>query len=331
MHVTVEELPECESLLQGVLETVTQESPDGVVFLGDQHHNHALVRVEVMEFWYRWLAELATRTNVVLLVGNHDRPGDASAKGHALMAYKKIPGVEVVDSVSWSYVALQTAQNVLFAPYYADHAQFVKEVQYMASSSGDGDAIETLVCHATFDGAQYENGFFAPDGLDANLLPVQNIISGHIHSPATFGKVEYLGAPRWRIATDANVDRYLNLIEFENSLPARRKVFPTSKWCTPIESVDVTEATPWVGRWKWDNSVRHVTVTGTAEFVDSQKVLFASQERIRLRTTVTEHRVTVRESEGLQKALERFIGGYSGKYGTSSERLLQMARERINV
>jgi hypothetical protein len=42
-----------------------------------------------------------------------------------------------------------------------------------------------VVCHATFNGARYENGFYAKEALDPDAVPQKRIISGHIHTPAS--------------------------------------------------------------------------------------------------------------------------------------------------
>ena len=74
----------------------------------------------------------------------------------------------------------------------------------------------TVVCHQTFNGGQYDNGFYAKDGIDPNLVPQPMILSGHIHAPQSFGKVWYVGAPRWRTASDANVERAIWVVEHDD-------------------------------------------------------------------------------------------------------------------
>jgi hypothetical protein len=90
--------------------------------------------------------------------------------------------------------------GILFVPYVHDPAEFVQICQQYPEA-------KTVVCHQTFAGSYFENGFLTPDGVEPNLLPQEQVISGHVHSPQRIGKVWYPGAPRWRTVSDANTER----------------------------------------------------------------------------------------------------------------------------
>jgi len=56
--------------------------------------------------------------------------------------------------------------------FHKDEDQFLSKLK-----SG-----KILFCHQTFDGAKFENGFYAPDGFDFSGIKYEKIISGHIHT-----------------------------------------------------------------------------------------------------------------------------------------------------
>src|SRR6185369_11497831 len=138
-----------------------------------------------LELWSKWL-ETKGKQKIWFLVGNHDRSHDTNITGNTLRYAS--PTVTVVDE------PMTLGNGLVFMPWYAKPQDFIK-------AAGN---YTTLICHQTLQGAKYENGFPAADGVPAEMVPAKTIISGHIHTPQMFGKVWYPGAPRWRIATDAN-------------------------------------------------------------------------------------------------------------------------------
>jgi metallophosphoesterase superfamily enzyme len=77
---------------EGVVATL-DEHPEvkEVWFLGDLHHTHAWVHVDVQAFWLKWLQRLASESWSIL-VGNHDQ---APSGNHALQWYESLDGVRL--------------------------------------------------------------------------------------------------------------------------------------------------------------------------------------------------------------------------------------------
>ena len=174
-HATPDSLEECGKLMEFVLETVKSKAVDRIVILGDLHHCHALVRVEVTHFWKQWMEKLSVGgcSDVVLLVGNHDMPGNASGDPliHALVSYKGTEdGVWVVEE------PVVFSEPVLYMPYYFDPEKFV--------SDANANPVAIILCHQTFCGAKYENNFPAVDGVDPDKINAPLIISGHPYAAA---------------------------------------------------------------------------------------------------------------------------------------------------
>lgn len=316
-HARFEDLKDCWALIDLVEEVFTSRTVHRLVFLGDQHHNHAIMHVEVLRFWRLALERLRDSVaDIVLMLGNHDRSGDASSDAHALMAYKGMPGVTVVDTP-------RVIDNILHVPYMHDRGDFIAACR---SSPGQN----TVVCHQTFNGAKYENGFFAKDGVDPEDIPQVHVLSGHIHEPQSFGKVTYLGSPRWLGFSDANSNRFINVIEHRaDGEPVDIAPFPTeghlSKIFHLIDTPESPATLPVNSRHRY-----HVDVQGPAEWIDQRRNVFSG--RARLRTQRTDQAVArVRESEGISAALRRFVGTYRPQHGTATAVLERLVNARLTA
>jgi DNA repair exonuclease SbcCD nuclease subunit len=228
-HIQIGNLSESEKLMDFVLKTAYDEGAQQIEFMGDGFHNHAVVRVEILAFWKKWLQEMVKNFKVVYLVGNHDMQGSKEAEGlHALLPFS-IEGLTVVDSV-------RKIDNIVYAPYYSDHAKYVTDINEKFGGS------KTLIAHQTFTGSQYENGFYAPDGIDPALLDVDCIISGHIHKRQKVGKCIYIGTPKWDSVSDANEKKGIELFTHnEDGSIAEAKFISTEKIVTPISKIILNE------------------------------------------------------------------------------------------
>lgn len=325
-HVTVEELGDAQGLLDGVHALYEQLGPDRVIFMGDMHHNHAVTRVEVTDFWLRNLRRFH-KEEVVLILGNHDRPNDASSTAHALQSYTNI--ATVVDRVHDIYGA---GGVCIAAPYFHSRGDLVESMQQFNKS------VKVLLCHQTFDGSRYENGFFAPDGLDPRLLGIQKVISGHIHTAQVLnwedGYVQYIGSPRWRSISDANVDKSVTLYDtvadtFQN--------FDTQNWCSPIGKATLTnvsqlDTVPFVRNPK---ARLYLDVVGAKADVEVQTALIKAQvPKAKIRPVYTDQsnkKLSVTESEGVFNALRRYVASFKPVHGTPSAVLQDMVVRRLNV
>lgn len=317
VHAVEGELDECRRLIDQIAFEAGRHGVDGIIFMGDQHHNFKLVNVEVMAFWIEALKKLANRCPVHLLVGNHDFPGDGASRNHALLAYQNIENVKVIDTPSDNPVAS-------FIPYCATHEQFfqaLKSVQH-----------KVVLCHNTFDGSVYENGFYAKDGIKLEGLEQYTFISGHIHTPQHFANVYYIGAPRWRSVTDANIDRAIVVVGIDNEEMVVEHTIDTSSSCTKMVRVEDREGG---GHFVVDQNCSYIVdIYGSPTYVKEQSVWWAASGvyKLRIRTFPTRPQSkTVSESQGVQKALEVFVGAFRPRNGTSTQRLQTLVSERIRL
>lgn len=324
IHAKQSDLEDCRKLLRLIHDTASKTNPDRIVFLGDQNHNHAVVNVFVMEFLKGMFSALY-QWNPTALVGNHDMSGVEGATANAMMLYEQC---EVVDRTC-------ELDGILYVPYQPNPDAFIQKCNYVGPAGlvPPEDRCKTVICHQTFTGSTYENGFYAKDGVEPNLIIQKHVISGHIHKPQEFGKVWYPGSPRWQTVSDANIDRAIWLVEFENGEIVSRTPFWTNGVCkqihhlehTPVEPPDLAQ----IESLLKTGSV-HVDLKGPSIFVDEWAERLSAYT-VRLRTFKDQTAQTaVRESEGIQKAFQTYLAAFQAPNGTDTQTLANMYKERIN-
>lgn len=317
-HATVDSLDECRRLIEYVTKVARDNYVHNVVLLGDLYHTHAVMRVEVMNFW-RWAFENINSTaHVIALVGNHDMPGNESSNAHALLAHVDRDGVSVIDN-------MRGESGIIYLPYMADQKEFV----HLAKAAGEQGA-NLLVCHQSFLGFKYENGHVIEDGIDLAALPFKRIISGHIHSPQKGEKLWYIGAPRWRTAADANTERHIWVLDIDSDgLIKSEQSFPTNTVCSELVCLEDRPENPLPKDLVFHNYARvMIDIHGPQDWIEQRKRLYPLAHRIR--TFRTDNRaIRVKESEGVENALQSYLGEYIPKNGTPKEVLAQMVKERV--
>jgi DNA repair exonuclease SbcCD nuclease subunit len=325
MHVVAEELPECERVGEFIAKTAEQEKPDAIVFLGDQYNNHATVHVRVQEFWLNLFERLTppagwTGPTRIAIKGNHDLDPTHGVTAHALQAHRD--QVVVVE-------APRLIGDILYLPYTHDSEQFYHWVGQAPQASG-------VICHQTFNGSQYENGFYAKDGLDLERVPQKWIISGHIHAPQIIGKLWYPGAPRWRSASDANTVRGIYLVDFDypgytGPAPFVIKRLDTGPFCREIFHAEVTAEKTHLPYEYREKDLWIVDLKGSPEFIaEKLPELKALGARVRTHPT-SAAAISIRESEGIGKSFAKHLDGFSPKFGTEKAVLARLAQERLGV
>lgn len=271
-HVRPSNIDESEKLFEFIASTALSEKVDRIELLGDLFHTHSVLRLEVVEFWDNWLDRLSDICQVVVLIGNHDMSGDYHSSSHALSVFYRIKKTNL-QIVELPFIS----GKIGYLPYYHDREKFVEEANFLG--------VNTLVCHQTFSGSTYENGFYAQDGVNPDLLNVKQIISGHIHKEQTLGKVIYPGTARWDSASDANEDKGIWIFEHDNngSILGSKKI-STAHVCQPLISLVWLEGTdaPVIP----ENSRTMVECIGSSTFIAQAKALFKG--KVKLKTKITD-------------------------------------------
>lgn len=316
-HARPDSLEEMGKLIHFVRDTAKKEGVEYICFLGDQFHNHSIIHLSVLAFWRSAFEGLKVYTGlpVIAMVGNHDMSGKFGDFNNAMMLYDK-KHVAVIDQpriAPW---------GVLLVPYQQDPDRFIQICRQYKN-------VSTVVCHQTFEGSRYENGFYAKDGIDPNLIPQKHVISGHIHTTQSFGKVFYPGSPRWLTVADANTQKGIWVVDHDEENGSYvAAMHPTDRVCRPIYALTDRPEEP--VKLPEGNADIVVDVYG-----DQAHVRARSAELEKLGARVRQFPTLavapkVKESDGLAKSFQKFIGGYKPKHGTDQKRLLELAHKRIS-
>lgn len=228
-HVKINNLEESQKLIDFVIKTAQEEKVAHIEILGDLMHLHAVKRVEVEDFWYRNLLAMCKMFKVIALVGNHDmaNSGDKKIILHGLKPFELIENLTIVEKP----INIKVGNGVItYAPYMKDNQAFLTQVNKLHKGSK-----KLLVAHQTFTGAQYDNGFYAPDGIEPELVMHEGIISGHVHGTSIIGKCLYVGTPKWDTMADANKSKGIWIFEHADDMSLTdSKFISTAEIVTPI-------------------------------------------------------------------------------------------------
>lgn len=313
-HAEPNDLADCRALAKLVLDLAEQRRVDLVVLAGDLYNTHAVIHAEVQYFWWEFFEEIRARDLAALaLKGNHDAPGDLASKATALVAHVE----QCVTVLHRPYLG---ETGLVFCPYTTGE----QLVRWSAQAAGR----PTLFCHQTFDGSVYENGFYAGDGVDPNLIKQKQIISGHIHTPQEFGKVWYPGAPRWRTLADANVDRAVWVLEFADGHLVNRTPYDTGTVCRRIVSVEDTPDRPLCLRPDPKDDYR-VSLRGPRDWIHGRLGIYDGWAKVQALPTDARAEAVVKESDGVVAAFSKWLEAFVPAHGTDKGVLKKMAGDRL--
>jgi len=218
-HITVRNIKEAEKLIEFIYDVAWKNQVKRVEFMGDLFHTHAVVRVEVLDFWKTTFEKFKeSNIPVVALVGNHDQPGskEKEQEMNSLQVFKGL--ATIVDEP-------MMIDNIGYVPYMSDYDLLIERCTWLDQQG----ARKLLIAHQTFAGAQYENGFYAPDGLDPKFICQEAIISGHIHKSQQVGKCFYTGTAKWDTMSDANEEKGIWLFNHADDGSVISKEFISTK------------------------------------------------------------------------------------------------------
>lgn len=307
-HFQPNKLDECIRFCDFIIDTANQCEAVPVI-LGDLYHTHSLIHSEVLLVWKDFFKKLNSKS--ISLVGNHDQSASYTSKAHALLSH--IDDTVVVDK---AYVE----NDILFLPYFRNNEEFIENCNKYKEC-------HTVICHATFIGAVY-NHYLIPDGINIADVPQKNIISGHIHqSQNLLDRVWYPGSPRWMTLSDANIDKAIWLVEFNDNKMIIKKSFDTNIICKKISHVTLDES---IDLSKIDLNSKddcRIDLKGSANWISKTKELFINSN-YKIRTFDTDKKQSIiKESDGISKSLNKWIDNYE-PLNSSKEELIKLVKDR---
>ena len=314
MHVRKQDIEECYRFIQFVVYTATKSTTKArstIIFLGDQYNDFGIARLEVMEFWdwaYSLLAEKGLSN--FSLIGNHDINGDASAS--AMTVHKNLTNL-----VTKQGAIIDPENRIAGIGFTRNNDEFIKLAHTFAAQG-----VKTIICHAEIEGAQYDNGFYAPNGVPLASLPTGvQFISGHIHKQQEFANVWYPGSPRYLTRSDIGEVKGI----WTNTGATWELVNTPTDISKPFVAIEVTEGQPIPDIPDSDRTF--VDVHGSDEFI--QKVCKKLPEAAKVRTFPTETRaaIEIKESEGIPVAFSKYAQQYAADKVLSQNAINQILGE----
>jgi DNA repair exonuclease SbcCD nuclease subunit len=315
-HAKVTNLDEMETLMEFVAQVAIERKVQRIEILGDLFHTHAILRLEVLEFWRHWLDHLSDICELVVLVGNHDLSGDFNSNSSAL---------DIFDLIKKKNLYIINSARVLgiygYVPYVHDNARFIEIANGLIAYGAN-----ILISHTTYNGARFESGMYAPDGVDPEALNFRTIISGHIHSRQRFvtskgQQVIYPGTSRWDTNSDANEPKGLWLVNHDtNGEILSEEFIDTNLVCTPIISVQLKEGEE-LQEYRPGTKVT-VELIGSSDWVAKQKIAMKGKYSVTAKIT-DKAKLDMRKSGG---TFENFVRTL---YPSTSDKdaMIKMAKE----
>lgn len=308
MHVKKENIEESNRLIDWIIDVCLSVTALPV-FVGDQYDTMAIKRIEVEEFWHFALKKIKAKlmATPIMLTGNHDINSDGTAS--ALTVHEDNALVVGSESKFMTFERNATQVDAIgLLSYIRDNDKFIEEATRLYNQGA-----RVILCHAEFNGAEYENGFYAPHGIDLEKCPPVLFISGHIHkmqklSSKNGAQVMYIGTPRHLTRSDAGQKK--GVWVYDNGLSASGFHPTPSSVAEPFTELHVVEGGEFVEIPKEHTGRLYVDVKGSKEFVDG--VLKRLPEGVKVRTFVESQAVQseIKESEGVEVAFQKFLNKY---------------------
>lgn len=311
-HITVRNMEDSQNLLAFIAKIASERNVDQIEFLGDLMHTHAVIRVEVLEFWRVTLLALSSMFNIVILVGNHDQPGskEKEQEMNALNIFKS-NRVTVVNKP-------MIINNIGYMPYMSDKDTFISEANGLFAKG----AHKLLIAHQNFTVPLYS------DLIDPNSVLQENIITGHIHEQKQMGKVFQVGTPKWDTLTDANEDKGVWIYEHNEDGSVKSREFVSTKGIvTAIESHKVVEGqtepvlTP--------GAKNYVELIGSSAWIEQMKKKYKGLASIKARPSDRKNANVSKDKA--QTLFEYLETAFSPIDGVSKDEMKEYLKEVINV
>lgn len=326
-HIMVSNLSDGEKLIDFVIETAKKENVKVIEFLGDLFHTHAIVRIEVIDFWQKALNRIqAALIECRVIVGNHDQPG-SKEKEQAMNALNIFEQDILNSTFALRYIVNKPMiiDDIAYVPYMSSKEEFLGACGELYSEG----ATKLLVAHQTFTGATYENGFYAEDGIDPALIPQEYILSGHIHKQQEIGKCFYQGTPKWDTMSDANEDKGIWIYTHNKDMSIKSKKFiSTKKVVTPIYKYIVNEGEEDKLKLK-KNAKNYIELVGKAAWITKMKKKYKGKANIKARPT--DRKRSLIENKSLQSINQYLIDEFEVVAGIDKKDISEYLRSVENV
>lgn len=276
------------------------------VFMGDQYDKHGIIHAEVLDFWVNSFSQMKNSgiDRIIAIRGNHDMNG--SGEYSSMVAHS--------DSVVDIRCSCEIGNNIWAIPYHKSNDDFIVEVK-----SAYENKAKIILCHQEFDGAKYDNGFYAPHGVKLEQLPDMNYISGHIHTKQRLagGKIEYIGSPRQFTISDAGVEKFVAIMHINGAIDYIKvpeticepfKVFEIGPDCKKLPDIP-------------DSVKSIIKISGNKDFCYKIAGKLPPNVKVRISVVSEKSNVQIKESDGISIAFKKFVNQYSQEKALLSDEI----------
>jgi len=235
-HTKVSNLKDSQKLMDYVYALAKEHKVDRIEFMGDQFDTHAVIRIEVQDFWSENIKKFSELCRVLFLLGNHDMQGSKEKSNmNAMGPFSEWTGL---TNRIWVADKDMILDGIGYISYKHTEEDFIDSAKKLYESG----CTELIIAHQSFTGAQYENGFYDPYGIDPDKIPQKSIISGHIHKKQQVGKCFYVGTAKWDTISDANEEKGVHIFKHnEDGSVSSVEFFSTKEIVSPIYKFTVNE------------------------------------------------------------------------------------------
>lgn len=298
MHVKKDNLEESKKFIIHVGVQIEKALATGedvrLIFLGDQFNDFGIVRVEVLSFWiwaYAYLSKFLTPDKIITIVGNHDRNSEGDVTG--IEAFGRM--TKIVDHAPHFIDETHVAMS-----FIRDNKEFTDNVMAYYEAGA-----RTIYCHAEFQGAQFEGGFYAPHGIDPNVFPKDlKFVSGHIHKRQALGfNIFYVGTPRHLTKADIGEIKGIHIY---NTKTGVREFLPTPEdVCISYKLIEIKEGD--TTTYKFDDSGKtYISLIGSKEWCLKTSKKLEGNVKVSSVYTDTPADIQLKESDGISTTFNKF-------------------------
>ena len=263
LHVKASNLATIDLLKSKILNVVDQTNPDTVVFLGDLSDSHEKIHTLALNAISDLLKEVAVRSRVVALIGNHDILNASLFLDPNAHPFKTLGSGNRITIVDRPLLE----GGILYVPY-------VPVGRFEEAIAGvDLHLVDLVFAHQEFVGCRF-NGKESVVG-DHWTHPIK-VVSGHIHEKQQVGQVYYTGTPYQTnfgesadksialVTIDASKDPFCSIQEISLGMPQKITVH-----------LDITEARKFEVP---ENTDLRLTISGTHDQIAAFKKGSKAQE-----------------------------------------------------
>lgn len=212
-----ERLQDCLQVLEWVLQEAYKNNISEILFLGDLFHDRQKIDILTYQRTFEIFREyFKGKTNIYLLLGNHDMWFSQKWEVSSVMPLSAIPGVNVIDSPKTIKIL---GKNISFLPYSKNPIQ-------------DLELLETkdkfLLCsHLALAGATLNKlyGTLSDESIehDGEMIKVDSslfkdwkqVFLGHYHNAQILNNVEYIGSPLQLDFGEAFQEKHILIYDLE--------------------------------------------------------------------------------------------------------------------